>query len=158
MTANFLLGVKGSNSELFENLMPTPGAEMEINTHLNIDRELCGTPAETGNGSARIEMVITEEMTVDSTGLAHGGFIFGLADHAAMLAVNHPNVVLAGADVRFLKPVRTGDAVFATATVTQEEGKKKTVTATVYRDQDKVFTGRFDCYVPDRHVLENAKS
>ena len=28
-------------------------------------------------------------------GWYNGGFIFGLADHAAMLAVNDPNVVLA---------------------------------------------------------------
>jgi len=126
---------------------------MEIDTHRKINHRLCGTPEHIDPGYARLEMQITAEMAVDDSGLAHGGFIFGLADHAAMLAVNHPNVVLAGADVRFLKPVRTGDAVFAEARVTQVEGKKKTVSADIFRGEEKIFTGRFNCYVPDRHVL-----
>jgi acyl-coenzyme A thioesterase PaaI-like protein len=48
-------------------------------------------------------------MAVDDRGLVHGGFVFGLADHAAMLAVNDPNVVLGAASTRFLKPVRVGE-------------------------------------------------
>jgi acyl-coenzyme A thioesterase PaaI-like protein len=48
-------------------------------------------------------------MVVDAHGLVHGGFVFGLADYAAMLAVNDPNVVLGAAEARFLKPVRRGD-------------------------------------------------
>ena len=52
-------------------------------------------------------------MAADGSGLAHGGFIFGLADYAAMIAVNHPNVVLGAAEVRFLKPVVSGETVVA---------------------------------------------
>ncbi len=102
---------------------------------------------------ARVELRTTEDMAVDLSGLTHGGFIFGLADHAAMLAVNHPNVVLGGSDVRFLKPVKTGETIAAEARVTSSDGKKRTVTAEVFRNNEKVFTGRFDCFVLDKHVL-----
>jgi acyl-coenzyme A thioesterase PaaI-like protein len=44
-------------------------------------------------------------MAADQRGLVHGGFTFGLADYAAMVAVNDPNVVLGAAEVRFLAPV-----------------------------------------------------
>lgn len=50
-------------------------------------------------------------MKVDSHGLIHGGFLFGAADYASMLAVNDPNVVLASAEVRFLRPLKSGDTV-----------------------------------------------
>ena len=53
------------------------------------------------------------------------GFVFGLADYAAMLAVNDPNVVLGSADMRFIAPVKVGDEVVATATVTESKGKKR---------------------------------
>lgn len=124
-----------------------------IDTHNRINRTLCGHPREVGDDFARVEMQTTGEMAVDDTGLVHGGFIFGLADHAAMIAVNHPNVVLAAAEVKFLKPVAAHATVIAEATVTAADGKKKTVTADVYEGGKKVFSGRFDCYVPDQHVL-----
>ncbi|HKL82437.1 MAG TPA: thioesterase, partial [Desulfobacter sp.] len=78
---------------------------MNIITHQLIDNELCGTPLMVENGKSRVEYTTTSRMAADDSGLVHGGFIFGLADYAAMLAVNHPNVVLGGADVKFLKPV-----------------------------------------------------
>ena len=124
-----------------------------IATHNRINRILCGHPQQVGNDFARVEMQTADEMAVDDTGLVHGGFIFGLADHAAMIAVNHPNVVLAAAEVKFLKPVAAHATVVAEATVTAVDGKKKTVSADVYEADKKVFSGRFDCYVPDQHVL-----
>lgn len=126
---------------------------MDIRTHEQIDKELCGTPAEVSENHAKIEMTATQRMAVDETGLVHGGFLFGLADHAAMLAVNHPNVVLGGAEVRFLKPVRPGELLVAEAAVTEVDGKKHAVEAFVYKNDETVFSGRFDCFVLDQHVL-----
>jgi acyl-coenzyme A thioesterase PaaI-like protein len=48
------------------------------------------------------------EMTVYEKGLVHGGFIFSQADHAAMLAVNHPDVVLGREECNFLAPAKRG--------------------------------------------------
>jgi acyl-coenzyme A thioesterase PaaI-like protein len=92
-------------------------------------------------------------MTADESGLVHGGFVFGLADYAAMLAVNHPNVVLGGADVKFLKPVKAGESVYALADVTSVSGKKQMVSVTVQRGDEVVFKGDFSCFVLEKHVL-----
>ena len=73
------------------------------------DPRFCGTLVELGEGSARVALDAIDSMVVDAQGLVHGGFVFGLADYAAMLAVNDPNVVLGAAETRFLKPVRRGD-------------------------------------------------
>jgi acyl-coenzyme A thioesterase PaaI-like protein len=96
-------------------------------THLGIDRRLCGEPRELGDGTATASFVATKDMAADDRGLVHGGFVFGLADHAAMLAVNHPNVVLGSAEVRFLAPVSVGETVIAVATREQESGKKHVI-------------------------------
>jgi len=127
---------------------------MNIQTHRKIDHDLCGRPLGIEDGFSRVEMLTTADMAVDESGLVHGGFIFGLADHAAMIAVNHPNVVLGAAEVRFLKPIKSGETVIAEARVENRSGKKHIVTTMVKRDDDTVFDGTFTCFVLDRHVLE----
>jgi acyl-coenzyme A thioesterase PaaI-like protein len=93
-------------------------------------------------------------MGVDDLGLVHGGFIFGLADYAAMIAVNHPNVALGAADVKFLKPARVGDTLTAEARIESRKGKKLFINAQVAREGVKIFEGSFTCVIPDNHVLE----
>ena len=126
----------------------------EPNTHLEIDRELCGEPVEIGESRAVVQLKAGERMAVDEHGLIHGGFVFGLADHAAMLAVNHPNVVLASADASFDAPSTVGDILKATARVRNREGSKFEIVATVTDGTTEVFEGTFTAFVPDRHVLE----
>ena len=104
-------------------------------------------------GFSRVEMLAVPQMAADDSGLVHGGFVFGQADYAAMLAVNHPNVVLGGADVKFLKPVVVGDTLIAEAKVEEDAGKKKVVPVVVFRDQEPVFNGTFTCFVLPQHVL-----
>jgi uncharacterized protein (TIGR00369 family) len=92
-------------------------------------------------------------MTADDSGLVHGGFVFGLADYAAMLAVNHPNVVLGAADVKFLKPIIRGDKVIAEARVEEIQGKKHWVAVSVTKQDDIIFQGMFTCFALKNHVL-----
>lgn len=109
---------------------------MQPRTHLAIDRRLCGEPldpAATAAGAARVGLTTLPEMAADAAGLVHGGFVFGLADHAAMLAVNHPNVVLGSAAVRFLRPVAVGERLIAEATVAETAGRRSRVTVEVRR-------------------------
>ncbi|PIE62145.1 MAG: thioesterase [Desulfobacter postgatei] len=127
---------------------------MNIITHQLIDNELCGKPVMVENGKSRVEYTTTSKMAADNSGLVHGGFIFGLADYAAMLAVNHPNVVLGGADVKFLKPVKAGESVYAQADVRSVSGKKQMVSVEVKREDEVVFKGDFSCFVLEKHVLE----
>ena len=126
---------------------------MQTNTHKQIDTKLCGTPICLEQDFSKVEMMTDETMAVDQTGLVHGGFIFGLADHAAMVAVNHPNVVLGSADVKFLKPMKAGEKVIATANVILKDGKKQIVSVAVNRGDEVVFQGEFACFVLNNHVL-----
>lgn len=131
---------------------------MEIRTHDKISEALVGTPVEIVGGSrAVVELTATPEMEADASGLTHGGFTFGLADYAAMLAVNHPNVVLGSAQTRFLAPVATGDKMRAEATVKNMDGRKSDVNVDVTVEGKKVFTGTFQCYSLEKHVLAKIK-
>jgi acyl-coenzyme A thioesterase PaaI-like protein len=137
-------------------------------THLAIDRRLCGEPldpAATAAGTARVGLTTVPEMAADAAGLVHGGFVFGLADHAAMLAVNHPNVVLGSAAVRFLRPVTVGERLVAAATVAEAAGRKSRVMVEVRRVAaggadgaggetagETVMSGELICFTFDRHV------
>ena len=96
-------------------------------------------------------------MAADWRGLIHGGFTFGLADYAAMLAVNEPTVVPANA-AKFLAPVVVGDRLEAEATVEQTDGKKRSVKMTVRRAGAAVMEGEFLAVVPDGHILDVARS
>ncbi len=126
---------------------------MKPETHLGIDHRLCGEPVSLSPGAASVRFVATAEMAADDQGLVHGGFIFGLADHAAMLAVNHPHVVLGAAETRFVAPVRVGDEVTATATRTEQKGRKHVLEVTASDGEAVVMTGTFTAFVLDRHVL-----
>lgn len=132
---------------------------MESRTHLGISPELCGVPVELSPGEATATLTPTPEMAADDRGLVHGGFVFGLADYAAMLAVNDPNVVLGAAECRFLMPVRVGEQLTAQAHKEKlegglPEGRRREVVVSVQRGEDEVFQGRFTCFVLDRHVLD----
>jgi len=126
---------------------------VEIRTHRRIDQSLSGVPVELYEGKAIVKLKTDERMVADEYGLIHGGFIFSLADYASMLAVNEETVVLAKAEVKFLKPVKLGDEVVATAEVKGIEGKKRFVSVEVKRGDEVVFTGEFLCVVPEKHVL-----
>lgn len=133
---------------------------MTPKTHLRIDPHLVGTPLDLGEGSASAVLVTTPEMAADERGLVHGGFVFGLADYAAMLAVNDPNVVLGAADTRFLKPVRVGEGLEARARIEETDGQKSKVKVKVevLRDGEAVMTGTFTCFTLDRHVLDREEN
>ncbi|MBQ7502325.1 PaaI family thioesterase [bacterium] len=127
---------------------------MNINTHLKIDNSLCGRCLGLSEGRAAVELTLSENMAADERGLVHGGFIFGLADYAAMLAVNDPNVVLGAAEVKFLKPCVCGESIVAEAEVQEESGRRRSVKVSCRRGEDEVFAGIFTCFVLKNHVLE----
>ena len=127
---------------------------MEIKTHLLAHGPLLGTPVEIEDGkSAVVKLVAIENMVVDEEGLVHGGFAFGLADYAAMLAVNDPNVVIGGANVRFTAPVKRGDVMIAEAKVIEEVKRKRLIEVEVKVDNKPVLTGEITCFVLEKHVL-----
>ncbi|MCW7754082.1 PaaI family thioesterase [Desulfobotulus sp. H1] len=128
---------------------------MNIQTHQSMNTQLCGTPERVENGTSLLSMQTLDCMVADSSGLIHGGFLFGLADHAAMLAVNHPNVVLGESSCRFLKPVVLGDSITAEARILHSKGKKHEVAVSLRVASKIVFSGTFICFIPEKHVLSN---
>lgn len=127
---------------------------LPVKTHTKIDRSLNGEVVEIRQDSATVKLRTTDVMSADDKGLVHGGFIFSAADYAAMLSVNHPNVVLAGAEVKFIRPVKVGDEVIFKGKVEEKKGRKVEVYVEGRRNGEKVFEGTFHCVVLDRHVLE----
>jgi len=127
---------------------------MRLRTHLEIDESLCGRVTELEEGFARVLLHTSRVMQADAKGLIHGGFLFGAADYAAMAAVNDPNVVLGGAEVRFLAPVRKGETVTFEARVTVEKGKRRRVEVIGAVEGRQVFRGNFEAFVLEKHVLD----
>lgn len=127
---------------------------MTPNTHDAIDARLCGEIVALAVGKATTRFTALPEMAADGRGLVHGGFVFGLADYAAMLAVNDPNVVLGSAETRFTAPVRVGDLVEATAEIREESGKKRVIDVVASVGGRPVLTGTLTAFVLDRHVLD----
>jgi acyl-coenzyme A thioesterase PaaI-like protein len=127
---------------------------MDVNTHHRINPGLCGRPLALEPGRAVVRLTTLPPMAADDRGLVHGGFVFGLADYAAMLAVNDPLVVLGAADVRFTAPVAVGEIIEAEAIIEEEVGRKHVAAVTVRRGETTVLTGRFTCFVLEKHVLD----
>lgn len=127
---------------------------MQLNTHLNIDRSLCGKVTKLEEGYAEVLLHTTRQMGADAHGLVHGGFIFGAADYAAMSAVNDPYVVLGASTSKFIAPVKVGDAVLCKACVVSEKGKKKEVSVKAFVADKLVFEGSFTTFMLEKHVLD----
>lgn len=126
---------------------------MKPNTHLLINADLCGTVVSLREGEATASLTVSEAMRVDDLGLSHGSFSFGLADYAAMLSVNDPNVVLGSADVKFLAPTQVGDVMVATAKLVESKGKKRVLSVSVVVGEREVLSGTLVAFVLEKHVL-----
>ncbi|MEA1893560.1 MAG: hotdog domain-containing protein [Campylobacterota bacterium] len=125
-----------------------------LQTHENINFDLCGEIMKIDIGYVEVRLETISEMVVDDQGLIHGGFIFGAADYAAMAAVNEKNVVLVGSDCQFLSPVKFGDEVDFIAKVRHKEGRKRNVHVEGFVVDIKVFEGEFKTVITERHVLK----
>ncbi|TAL16642.1 thioesterase [bacterium] len=127
---------------------------MKQMTHLKISPTLVGKIECVEPENAIATLKATPEMCADERGLVHGGFTFGLADYAVMVAVNDPNVVLGSSQVRFLRPVTAGQTMRAEAQVTSAEGKKRIVKVTVTVEGQPVMEGEMTAFVLPKHVLD----
>ncbi|MFT3819321.1 MAG: PaaI family thioesterase [Rubrivivax sp.] len=127
---------------------------MNRKTHCAIDERLCGEVTELSPGRCCVRLQLTEAMRADERGLAHGGFIFGAADYAAMLAVNEPYVVLGAAEVRFKRPSSVGEVLTFEAQVEGGAAGRPAVRVVGKSTDGQVaFMGTFSCAVLAQHVL-----
>lgn len=92
-----------------------------------------------GKGRAVATMRVTPAM-VNGHKIAHGGYVFLLADTAFACACNSwgPVTVAAAADITFVRPVREGDLLVARAQERTRYGRSGIYDVTVLRDDDVV--------------------
>jgi acyl-CoA thioesterase len=97
--------------------------------------------------AARLRMTVRDDM-VNGHAIAHGGFIFALADSAFAVACNTHGVVTvaAGCDITFAAPARLGDGLVADAVETDVFGRSGSTDVRVTRESDgeliALFRGR----------------
>ncbi|HVW43364.1 MAG TPA: hydroxyphenylacetyl-CoA thioesterase PaaI [Amycolatopsis sp.] len=100
---------------------------------------------EAADGRAVARMRITEAM-VNGHKIAHGGYLFLLADTAFACACNShgPVTVAAGAEISFVASARLGDELVATAEERTRYGRNGIYDVTVRRGAEVVaeFRGR----------------
>ncbi|MEV6369269.1 hydroxyphenylacetyl-CoA thioesterase PaaI [Micromonospora musae] len=101
---------------------------------------------EAADGAAVARMRVTDTM-INGHAIAHGGFVFLLADTAFALACNSwgPATVAAGGEITFVRPARLGDLLTATATERTRYGRSGIYDVTVTREDGAVvaeFRGR----------------
>ncbi|MDF2144946.1 hydroxyphenylacetyl-CoA thioesterase PaaI [Knoellia sp. p5-6-4] len=93
---------------------------------------------------AEVRMTITDAM-VNGHDIAHGGYIFTLADSAFALACNSrgQTTVAAGADITFIAAARRGDVLVAEARVRTAYGRNGITDVTVTREDDGAVIAEF---------------
>ncbi|MER8187878.1 hydroxyphenylacetyl-CoA thioesterase PaaI [Kitasatospora sp. NPDC094015] len=102
-------------------------------------RSLGITLGEVGPGRATVRLQLTGDM-VNGHGIAHGGFLFLLADAAFSFACNThgPVTVAQGAQVSFLRPAAAGDELVAEAVERVRSGRHGVYDVTVRQDDGTV--------------------
>jgi acyl-CoA thioesterase len=91
-------------------------------------------------GRATASMTVRDTM-VNGHGIAHGGYVFLLADTAFAFACNTYEIatVAAAADVVFVAPARAGDRLVAEAAERVRFGRSGVYDVTVRRDDGEVI-------------------
>ncbi|WUI04374.1 hydroxyphenylacetyl-CoA thioesterase PaaI [Spirillospora sp. NBC_00431] len=99
-----------------------------------VAQDLAMQVTEIAPGRSRLRMTVGDTM-VNGHGIAHGGYVFLLADSAFAYACNtHDAVtVAASAEVVFVAPARTGDVLEATAVERVRYGRSGIYDVTVRR-------------------------
>jgi acyl-CoA thioesterase len=97
-----------------------------------------------GPHRARLRMTVRDDM-VNGHAIAHGGFVFTLADSAFAFACNSHGVVTvaAGADITFSAPARLGDVLVADAVETDTFGRSGVTDVRVTRESDGALIALF---------------
>lgn len=93
---------------------------------------------------AIVRMPIAAAM-VNGHEIAHGGFIFTLADSAFALSCNSrgPVTVAAGADISFILPAHLGDVLLAEARERAAYGRNGITDVSVTRESDGLLVAEF---------------
>nr|WP_207952082.1 transcription factor FapR [Paenibacillus turpanensis] len=91
---------------------------------------------------------IREEHVFSRNGIARGHHIFSQANSLAIAVMNEEMALTAGAEIRFLRPVRLHEKCIAKANVDKSSAKKGMVRVNVhtYVGDELVFEGKFTIF------------
>src|SRR5215472_5233406 len=122
-----------------------PGASQAMFSADTASRGLGMELLDVGDGTATVRMRIGPAM-INGHGIAHGGYVFLLADTAFACACNSRGrvTVAAGADITFIAPARDGDMLVASAAERVSYGRSGIYDVTVRRGDEVIaeFRGR----------------
>lgn len=125
--------------------MPVPESVQRMLDDDLASRSLGMRLVDAGPGHATVSMTVTEAM-VNGHALAHGGYVFLLADTAFACACNShgPVTVAAGADITFVASAHLGDELRARAVERVAYGRSGIYDVTVTRADEVIaeFRGR----------------
>jgi acyl-CoA thioesterase len=95
-------------------------------------------------GRALVRMPVTDTM-VNGHDIAHGGFVFALADSAFALACNShgPVTVAAGCDITFVRSARLGEVLVAEAVERAVFGRSGLTDVTVRAEESGELVAEF---------------
>lgn len=125
----------------------------QLKAYTLINQNLVGSLKEVEQNRAIVSLTCTEDMVVDQKGLIHSGFLFSSANYAAIVAVNHPNALLAVSKANFLAPAVLNNVIEFRANALQTEAKKRIVEVTGFLGNEKIFEAEFAIVVMDKHIL-----
>lgn len=106
--------------------------------------ELLDVGVRAGLGHARTRMTIGSAM-VNGHRIAHGGYVFTLADSTFALACNATGrlTVASGADINFVAATRLDDVLVADAVERASYGRNGITDVTVTRESDGILVAEF---------------
>lgn len=112
-----------------------------------------GAIKELKNRQASVMLETTSKMILDKSGLVHTGNLYSSAAYSALLAVNNPNAIIIGVEMKFLAPIELGNEVLFKAQCLQEDTKKQEVKVEGFVLDIKIFDAMFFVAVFDKHIL-----
>ncbi len=97
---------------------------------------------------------ITSDMTFERTNILRGHYIFAQGNSLAVALVDAEVALTASAEVKYLKPVMSGQRVVAKANVLNKSGSRFTVQVDCLVNQDLVFKGRYVIVSLDKEEVD----
>lgn len=116
--------------------------------------DLCGNILKITQEEVVISFAPSKQMISDESNLIHSGFIFNVANYAAMCLVNQPNALTIKSEVQFLAPIEFEQEMLFIATINQSNNKKYEIFVKGTLLDIKIFEGIFHISLFDKQFFK----
>ena len=117
------------------------------------NRDLLGEIVEFGDNFVKTALLITTEMVVDDTGMAHSGFLASAAVYAAICAINDVDATPVECLSKFLCPIEKGKKIDFRAEGSHASTRTRDVSVVGKLGEVIVYEGDIKLVVLDKHPL-----